>query len=407
MASFERFVAWRYLFSRERRALVSVITLISMAGVSVGVAALIAVLGVMDGADELLLGKITELYPHVRVENMLGPEEPLDLAVLQALRDHPDVAKAEPVHQKVSLVQSRSGGDVLSEGIQLIGVDELGPGNIYNIPMPEGMDKITVGPGEILLGAPLAMRLRAMPGDGVVLYANNPVMTINGQRVKLKRMRVLGFFNTHYYEFDAATAFVSVETMRNLYRIDQGVDYIHVKLRDPWLADRFKQQMLGELPSHFRLRTWGEDNAAFFGALKLEKFALFLILMLIIVVAAFNIIGTLIMMVSEKTREIGILKAMGASQGLIARIFLYNGILIGIVGTAIGVALGLGICAAIPLIKFEMPPSVYNFEHLPVLVRPLTVTIIVLASMAICSLAAVFPAWQASRLNPVEALRHD
>lgn len=423
MNRFEWFVAWRYLFNRQRRALVSVITIISMAGVAVGVAALITVIGVMDGADELLFGRIADLYPHVRIQDLRGSESRLDSELLARLRADERIAYAEPVIQKQAIAQVHRGIDAPKKGVILLGVDRVGAGELYDIldtDLVQGVattvvdpetgeegEVVELGPRDVLIGGPLAGQLGAgLNRRLIVIAASNPVRTATVPVFKQLKFRVVGHFKSGFYEFDANTAVVSEAAMRELFRVPEGgFDFIHVKLKDPFTATKYKRELGLEMP--FYVTTWAEENGQFFSALKLEKYAMFIILLLIIFVAAFNIIGTLILMVIDKTREIGILRAIGAGRRVVARIFLLNGVLIGLVGTAIGLVIGLVLCALIPIAPLEMPAAIYNFDHLPVEVRPLTVITIVVSSMAICTLAALFPAMQAARLHPVEALRHD
>ena len=408
MASVHWFIAWRYLFSRERKALVSVITLIAMAGVAVGVAALLVVIGVMEGMDGLIFGKVAELYPHVRIASQDGRELHLDPQLLKNLRARPDVRLAEPIVEKQAFIRIMRGSEAQPMGIQIIGADRLGKGFIYDIPDTQTGDPITIEQGEILLGAPLSMMLQAMSGSSVVLTATNPIRTALGPVVKELPMGIKGFFSTGFDLFDSATAFVSDQDIRQLFRVPPDkADYIHIKLKDRDRAEAVKHELAAQLGQNYTITTWGEENGEFFGALRLEKLGLFLILLLIILVAAFNIIGTLILMVIEKTREVGILRAVGASQRLIARIFLVDGIMIGLVGTVLGLAIGLGLCLLIPKIPLNVPALIYDLQHVPVKIRPVTVTLITLASMSICTLAALFPARQAAKLNPVEALRYD
>lgn len=409
MKHFEWFVAWRYLFSRQRKALVSVITLISIAGVAVGVAALIVVLGVMDGADTMIFRKYADLYPHVRIVDTRGPDQPVDEKVLADLLENARVDRAEPVFEKKTLIR-RVGPGGQMRLIQLIGTDRVGKDTPYMFHENLRNKTYPILPQMVLAGGALLMDLQIAFDQNnptptmVSLTALNPIYTSLGWMFKESVLPIGGYFSSDFQEYDARTAFVSRDTFRELYRIKGGADYINVMLKDPFAADAFKAGL--KLPAHYRVSTWGEENREMFSALLLEKLAIGLILMLVVIVAAFNIIGTLILMVIEKTREIGIMKALGASPRLIARVFLLDGILIGLIGTATGAIAGLAICATIPLVKLPVP-AIVTTDHLPVEVKAVSVGIVVLSALVICALAAVFPARQASSLNPVEALRYD
>lgn len=409
MKHVEWFVAWRYLFSRQRKALVSVITLISIAGVAVGVAALIVVLGVMDGADTMIFRKIADLYPHVRIVDTRGSAQPVDEKLLAELRANPNVLRAEPVFDKKTLIQAAGGGE--SRLIQLIGTDRIGKDSPYVIHEALRDRKLELRPEIIVLGAALARDLnigwteQGIIGDPKIrLTALNPIYSPVGWVFKQAEVPVEGIVSSAFQDYDARTAFVSRETFKELYRVKGGADYINVMLKDPFTADTFTPGL--KVPAHFRVSTWSEENRELFSALKLEKLAIRLILQLVVIVAAFNIIGTLILMVIEKTREIGILKAIGAGPQLIARVFLLDGILIGLIGTAVGTVVGISLCIAIPLIKLPVP-AIVAVDHLPVEMNPISIGLILVSAVVICTLAAVFPAMQASRLNPVEALSYD
>jgi lipoprotein-releasing system permease protein len=407
MRRVEWFIARRYIFSRERKLLFSAITLISIAGVTLGVAALIIVLGVMDGADTLIYGKIADLSPHVRIRHADNEPFTPDAALLEKLRKNPDVLFAEPLINRLTLIQSpaRQGGEV----VELIGQDEVGPGRLFSIPNRQTQRPIPIAPDEVLLGAPIFLNLELTPGMGgqqVQIVSTQPIQTAVGPQSKILPVNVLGYFSTGFGELDSVTAFTSEQTIRELYRLPRGFDYIHIKLKDPWQAKAMGESLKAQLPPEYTVSTWAEENSKFFSALTLEKFGMFITMLLVVLVAAFNIIGTLILMALEKTREVGILRAMGASPAMITRIFLLDGVLIGIVGTGLGTLIGLAGLKGIPEIKLNLQAVVF-LDHIPVTTRPATVLIIVAVSLLICTLAAVFPARQAARLNPIEALKFD
>lgn len=405
MRAVEWFIAWRYLFSRERGALVSLITFISVAGVAVGVGALIVVIGVMDGADDQLLGRIANLYPHVRVVDSREGDHPIDQALLERLRAHPLVERAEPVYERQTLLQS-SGEETRQPLIRLIGTDTIGHDSLFRIDDDNAKRTYRIPDGELFAGMVLLSQIGTMPGQELVLTATNPHRGAAAPIFKKIRIPVSAYFKTGIFEFDASTAFVSRATFAELYRMQPGsADYIHVKLHNPFRAGELRDTF--DFPDHYRVTTWDEENNEFFGALRLEKLGLGLTLLLTVLVAAFNIIGTLILTVMDKTREIGLLRAIGAGERTIRRIFLLDGIMIGMIGTAVGTVLGVILCLVLRAIEFDLPAEVYAFDSLPVTIRPLTIVIVIAAAMAICTLGAIFPAQQAARLDPVESLRHD
>jgi lipoprotein-releasing system permease protein len=340
--------------------------------------------------------------------NALGRR--LDEALLKRLRANAEVELAQPVINKKAILQSDTSEGKQEVLVDLIGADKLGPGTLY----PDIGDLITKKPipipdDYILVGRPIHYALGLQQGCRVLVVSTSPMATALGPRLRQRWATVYAMngFSTRMPDFfDAKTAFVSVNEIRDFYHMAPGTaDYIHVKLKNPFEADHFKRE-LDLNPKQYKVTTWNEENSDFFGALKLERLGLWLILMLIILVAALNIVGTLILMVIEKTREVGILRAIGASERLVGRIFLVDGMMIGLIGTLIGVVIGISVCLFIPTIKIDLPAAVI-FNNLPVKIKPLTVGLVVIASMAICTLAGLFPARQAAKLNPVEALRYD
>jgi len=434
--------------SRERRKLISIITVISILGVVVGVTALIAVIAVMDGAQEDYFRKLIDQYAHIEVWKMDRWGEPRPIENYQALRslieDDPAVVAASPVikHQRFAILQRdvRGEGGMTGNPTQVLGIDpdleqrvstliptegdSLDPEDpddrktIQNL-RPEEMKPKLWGKripdrGEIVIGMALFKGLRVTLGDSVIAMTTKLAQTANSIVPKKKRLRVVGVFQSGLYDVDRMMSYVSLQTAQDMYVLGDEVDMLHAKLEDPYEAPaaqgRMQKALMERFPNEqFIVRTWQQLNPEFFKALALEKLAMFIILLLIVIVAALNIISTLILVTMEKTRQIGILRAMGTPRRSIARIFMIQGVLIGTVGTGLGVALGLIVCWFLEtqLPDGLVPEAVYGLDGLPVLVKPVTVLIIVGCSIGISLLASIIPAIQASRLDIVEALRYE
>ncbi|MBM3334644.1 ABC transporter permease, partial [Candidatus Sumerlaeota bacterium] len=264
------------------------------------------------------------------------------------------------------------------------------------------------GEREIVLGCVLAERLRVHIGDSV--YAVTALGRFaTGPHPKIAKLRVCGLFQTGLYDVDALMAYTSLETAQRIYLLEDVADAIHLRVRDPYRLGPVKarlQEKLADQPLH--VRGWDEQNPDFFAALKLEKVVMFVILLLIVLVAAFNIISTLVMIVMEKTREIGILRSMGTSQRQILRIFVLQGLIVGAFGIVVGMAIGFFICWSLQTwFPIELPAGVYGISTMPVLIRWDTIAIIMVCALAICLAASFVPAWRASRLEPTTALRYE
>jgi len=409
-------VAWRYLRSRRGSKLLSLISIIAIGGVLVGVSALIIIIGVMNGLQHDLREKILVGSPDIRV---LSYGEDLKItewqSVLDKVRRQPGVVSAAPF--------------VLTEGL-------MGTGHNYNggvyvvglLPEARGVPDVTTirehavqgdfrfasSDGQrrgVVLGKLLAARFNKYTGDSVqILSAGggkiNPVT--GGLVPRMESFEVTGIVSTGMYEYDNSYAFVALDKAQQLAGLDQGVTGIEVKTTDRWQAAGIAARLVGALGWPYRTVDWQEQNHSLFQALKLEKLGMGVILLLIVLVAAFNIVSTLTMVVADKTKEIGILKAMGMPSRSIRRIFLTQGLVIGVVGTLLGVALGFVGAFALDKYQFiKLDAQVYFIDHLPVSTQPSDVAWIILASIAIAALATIYPAVQASRLYPIEAIRHE
>jgi lipoprotein-releasing system permease protein len=417
----EWFVVRHYLGSRRRGRFLSLITLIAVGGIVVGVMALITVIAVMTGLQRDLQAKILGTNPHVYVfENGAGFRLGNWQHVLTEARAQPNVVAATPyVMAQVAVTEST---DALRPGLYmqpgvLYGID---PG-ISDIPLNEIERDIQAGryafgptlsghPG-VLVGRRLGNRLGLMPGDRVTIGAfENIRVGPTGDLVpSLMEMEVTGLFETGMYEYDSSYMYAPMSAVQELLDLPTDtVSGIAVNLVDPWLARDVSAALSERLGYPYWTSEWMTLNAPLFGALQLEKTAMGVILFLIVVVAAFNIISTLIMVVSDKTREIGILKSMGMTDRSVLRIFMLQGLTIGLIGTALGLAGGLALVWALDTYRFiELPAEVYFLDTLPVALEIGDVLLIMLASIFISFVATIYPARQASRLQPVDAIRHE
>jgi lipoprotein-releasing system permease protein len=409
-------LALRYLRNRRASRLLSLITVIAVGGVTVGVMALVIVLGVMNGLQADLRDKILVASPHLRV---LTYGEGLRLddwhTVLARVRREPGVQAAAPF---VITQGGISAGHDYAEGVVVLGMDpDTGTRAVTTLAHHFTRGDLqfrTTRPdveAGIALGSRLASKLSAFPGDVVTLVAFagtkfNP--SVGTYVPKFHRFEVTGLFDTGMFEYDNSYVVMALPTAQRFAGLDTAVTGVEVRLADPWAAQAFGRVLESRLEYPYRVVDWQSQNASLFSALKLEKLAMALVVFLICVVAAFNVVGTLTMVVRDKTREIGILLAMGLRRAAVRRVFLTQGVLIGLTGTLLGA--GLGLVAGTFINRGEwihIDPSVYFIDHLPVHSQPLDVLLVVGASLLVATLAPLYPALVAARLDPVPAIRYE
>ncbi len=408
-------VARRYLASRRRGSFVSLITLIAVGGVLVGVAALITVIAVMTGLQEDLQGKIVGMNPHVYIfeQGSGGFRMPTWQPAADTAWEAPGVVAVKPF--------------VMTEvAVFVPGSDYVQPGTVWGLDPTEGPPLVDleddIRSGELqfgdtqtgyppmLMGRRLAQKMNIYPGDTVVIASFENVKTgPTGDIVPtFRKFEVTDRFDTGMYEYDNSYMYVPLEAAQELLGLGDGVSGVGVKVADPWKAGETADWIQDRLPFPFYTNDWVMLNSALFSALKLEKLAMTVILFLIVVVAAFNIISTLIMVVADKTREIGILKSMGMADKTVLQIFMQQGLAIGVVGTGLGTALGLFLVWLLDTYKFiQIPGDVYFVDTLPVALEPLDLLMIIGLSILVAFVATIYPARQASRMVPVEAIRHE
>jgi lipoprotein-releasing system permease protein len=413
MSRLELGIAWRYLRSRRGSKLLSLISVIAIGGVVVGVSALIVIMGVMTGLQNDLREKILIGSPDVRVLTMgsdmvMKNWEP----VLKTVQAEPGVVAAAPFVLTKAIVGA---GHKYNDGAFVMGIvpsDRGKPVTTIRSFATAGDFTFRSTDGKrrgAVLGERLASRLSVYPGiDSITLTTvGNDVSPVTGTLVpKEMKLEVTGLFNTGMYEYDNQYLFVSLDVAQELAGIQGDVTGLEVATKDRWIAADVGLSLSKRLGYPYRTEDWQAQNSSLFQALRLEKLGMSLILMLVILVAAFNIVGTLTMVVADKTKEIGILRAMGMTAASIRRIFLAQGIMIGVVGTALGLLLGLATALALDTYKLiPLNPEVYFIDHLPVARQPLDIAVTVVASLLIAAAATIYPALQASRLLPVEAMR--
>jgi lipoprotein-releasing system permease protein len=402
---FELLIGLRYLRSKGGRGFLSLLTLIAMAGMAIGVMALIVVLAVMSGFEDELRSKILGTTSHILVMDVGGRGIENPTRALEVIRKHPEVRSAAPfVLQQVML----SHGDAAT-GVVLRGIDPEAERRELQQRVKQGQLADLAAPdATIALGRELARTLGAFVGDTVIAISPRGAVTAVGTIPKMRPLRVVAIFEIGLYEYDAALAYTSIATAQQFAEMGERVSGIEVRLTDVYQARRVSREIGSALGMPYWTRDWTEMNRNLFAAIQLEKTAMFVILTLIIFVAAFAIISHLILMVAEKRREIGVLRALGASSRSITLVFMAEGVLIGLVGTVVGTVLGV----AIGLVQdryhvVKIPGDVYQLSELPMKMHPPELVLIAVAALALSFLATLYPSRQAARLHPVDVLRYE
>jgi len=409
--SFEFFIGSRYLRTKQKQTFISLITILSIAGVTVGVMALIVVIAVMAGFESDLRSRILGVESHIVIMRNSGPFSDYR-NILEHVENTDGVEAATPfINSQVILRSSLSVSGAVLRGIDPDSagrvIKNLDKVSLKNLKETDQRKSTSISMPVIILGKQLAKNLGVMQGDPVYLISPRGMVSPIGHIPTMKQFKVAGLFESGMYEYDRSLAYIHIKDAQKILRMGDSVNGIEVRVNDIYNARNIAGKIVKGLGFQYWARDWMQMNQNLFSALKLEKTVMFIILALIVLVAAFNIASTLIMMVMEKTKDIAILKAMGATDKSIRKIFVFKGIVIGSIGTILGVCLGFILCTVLKYYQFiELPGDVYYITTLPVKLELLDVVMIASAAMAISFLATLYPARQASKLDPVEAIRY-
>ncbi len=381
------------------------ITFLSVAGVTVGVMALVVVIAVMSGAETDFRKKILGVEPHILVMNYSGKFDKYS-QILTDLKKVGQIKDASPILFAQAMIRSSHS----FSGVMIRGID---PDNGFSLvkgfspeKLKERLDSTNSDLPGIILGRSLANSIGVIEGDKVILMSPNGFISPMGHIPSMKQFTVTDTFNSGMSEWDSALAYIHLREAQKLSNVKNKIDAIGIWIDNAFNVKSVKDSLKDVLNYPFYLRDWMEINKSLFSALKLEKTAMFIILTLIILVAAFNIASALIMMVMEKTKDIAVLKAMGATNKIIRRIFMLKGMIIGLLGTFIGTISGVVICFVLKRYDFIQLPDAYPFSTLPVQLEYVDVLVIAVSAIIICFLSTIYPSYKASKMDPVEALRY-
>ena len=406
---FELYVATRYLLARRRQAFISVISAVSALGVTVGVTALVIALALMTGMQQVLRDKIVGSAAHVYVQKLLGGGFVDHEEEVAKLVEVPGVVAAAPA--MIGLAMATAGG--VNAFITLKGVDPELEAQVTEVAdsilrgsftaLSEPRDGVL---GGVVIGEDLSRSLRASVGDTIsVLAPEGATLSPMGLIPRARRLEVVGVFNLGLREYDSAYGFVALDVAGRLFNRD-GVDLMELRVENLADAPQVARAVTETLGAEYFAEDWSQLNQSLFQALWLEKMAIGITIGLIMMVAALNIVASLVLLVMEKSRDIAILKTMGASSGSIRLIFVLQGAIIGAVGTTVGAACGVAVSYLADRYRWIQVPDVYQVAWLPFRVDPGNFLLVVLGSLAVCLLATLYPSRQASRLDPAEALRY-
>ena len=412
-SKFERLVAGRYLRAKRKEGFISVITGFAFTGIALGVATLIIVMSVMNGFRAELLSRILGINGHIGIMSPVGqPFNNYKQAILD-IENFDNVKMAIPMIEGQLLVTSGKA----AEGAMVRGIS--GQDLLRRKALADGLHGVDVADFEdnnVIVGERLAQKMGLIAGDEITLISPNGKVTAFGTVPRMKSYTIIGTFSVGMYEYDANFIFMPLETAQTYFGMKDGVSNIDVTLKDDKKLRESRYMIEEAIGGNAYVYDWRQTNSAFFNALDVEKNVMFIILTLIIIVAAFNIITGLIMLVKDKGRDVAVLRTMGATKGMIMRIFFMDGAFIGCVGTFLGFIIGVLFCANIESLRQLLQKmmgrdlfsaEIYFLSQLPAKMDPKEVAVVVLVALGLAFLATIYPAYRAAKMDPVEALRYE
>jgi len=414
LTPYELFVGLRYTRAKRRNHFISFISITSMAGIALGVAALIVVLSVMNGFQKELRARILGVASHVQITGMSGGLPDWQRVAAQTM-SNPEVLAAAPYVMAQGLISNHQ----TVQGSIVRGIVPADEDKVADIGMHMKAGSLgALQPGKfgIVLGSELALSIGARVGDKIVVIAPQGQVTPAGIMPRLKQFDVVGIFEVGMYEYDAGLALIHLDDAQKLYRMEDKVSGVRLKLKDLFAAPRVARELTHTLDADVYVADWTRSHANFFRAVQIEKRVMFIILLLIVAVAAFNIVSTLVMAVTDKRADIAILRTLGAAPGEIMKIFIIQGALIGVIGTLVGVVVGVlvawNVAVIVPAIERLigvqfLAKDVYYISDLPSDPHLQDVIVIALTSFVLSLLATLYPSLRAARVNPAEALRYE